>query len=92
MNREQIINQYISVYEGHAMEKEELEIMLNGFADDITRINRQEGVEAYCIKSYSPCTEFSYKTMNGIELIYDEKEGFPRVRAGDKIIIRIEKP
>ena len=35
MNREQIINQYISVYEGHAMEKEELEIMLNGFADDI---------------------------------------------------------
>ena len=35
MKREQIINQYISVYEGHAMEKEELEIMLNGFADDI---------------------------------------------------------
>ena len=35
MTREQIINQYISVYEGHAMEKEELEIMLNGFADDI---------------------------------------------------------
>ena len=35
MNREQIINQYISVYEGHAMEREELEIMLNGFADDI---------------------------------------------------------
>ncbi len=35
MNREQIINQYISVYEGHAMEKEELEIMLNRFADDI---------------------------------------------------------
>lgn len=35
MTKEQIINQYISVYEGHAMEKEELEIMLNGFADDI---------------------------------------------------------
>jgi hypothetical protein len=35
MNREQIINLYISVYEGHAMEKEELENMLNGFADDI---------------------------------------------------------
>ena len=35
MKREHIINQYISVYEGHAMEKEELEIMLNGFADDI---------------------------------------------------------
>ena len=35
MNREQIINQYSSVYEGHTMKKEELEIMLNGFADDI---------------------------------------------------------
>lgn len=35
MTKEQIINQYISVYEGHAMEKEELETMLNEFADDI---------------------------------------------------------
>ena len=92
MTREKIVDQYISMYEGVAMEKEELEIMLNRFADDITRINQQEGVEAYCVKSYSPCTEFSYRTMKGIELIYEEKEGFPIVKAGDKIIIKIEKP
>ena len=54
MNREQIINQYISVYEGHAMEKEELEIMLNRFADDIVNnlqpslpTNLDEAAEKY---------------------------------------------
>jgi len=55
MNREQITNQYISIYEGHAMEKEELEIMLNRFADDIVNnlqpslpSNLDEAAEEWC--------------------------------------------